>query len=66
MEGLHCGEPTEEPSHRTPKILQNFGSQAQLFRTLQTNSSPKKVINLCLQSRVNIFETVPVSNFVDN
>ena len=29
---LHGRKPAEEDSHRTPKILQNFWSQAQLFR----------------------------------
>ena len=29
--GLQSRKPAE-PSHRTPKVLQNFGSQAQLFR----------------------------------
>ena len=33
----HSQKPVEEPSYRTPKVLQNFGSQAQLlkFQTLQ-------------------------------
>ena len=41
--GHSCGsdstkEPVEEPSYRSPKVLQNLGSQAQLFRAC--NSSP--------------------------
>ena len=31
---LHGRNPAAEPSCRTPKVLQNFGSQAQLFRPL--------------------------------
>ena len=32
--GLHSRRPVEEPSHKTPKVLQKFGSQAQLLRAL--------------------------------
>ena len=31
QKSLHSRKPAEEPSHRTLKVLQNFGSQAQLF-----------------------------------
>ena len=31
-EPSHGRKPAERPSHRTTKVLQNFGSQAQLFR----------------------------------
>ena len=36
---LHARKPAEDSSHRTPKVLQNFGSQAQLFRPFKFGGS---------------------------
>ena len=35
VEGSHSENLVEEPSYRTPNVLQNFGSQTQLFRPMQ-------------------------------
>ena len=38
--GLHSREPAEEPSHKAPKVLQNFGSQTRLSKWPNRYSHP--------------------------
>ena len=46
----HSRKPAEEPSRRTPKVLQNFGSQAQLPR-------PYKFLLPKYHSNRNVYQT---------
>ena len=55
---LHSEKPAEEPSHRNPKVLQNFGSQAQLFRPCNFRERQKGKKGRTKSLRLHIFYVV--------